>query len=127
MDYKTFSGMSEAQQREWKYRFSKDVELYSTQMANVALFLTMSSALLLFVSYLVITNPEMSHLKSQALSILSTNFRLISACVIYILVILIIDIIRLTIDFICKRNWKKLNGIKSELSFIQRIKYDFSK
>jgi len=115
MNYKTYKLLTVEQKEEYNFRFKDDIEYPNFSLPIITLSLVVT--ILIFTSYITITNPGMVKYRDniQELLIMGKNIYLVSG--IWVIMSLGHYVTRLIIKEHGYKKWKKENNIKDSIKW----------
>ena len=112
MKWEDYNRMSNKQKEEYNYRFKNHpvvIDVRGLVFIVIIFYLLMN--VMLFISYIVITDEKFEALKDSVVDILASSSQLMMTGIIVILLIAIINIVNIFIWIYKEKKWIKQNNI----------------
>lgn len=112
LNWETYKGLSAELRREYDFRFKDKKNSSSQGILGLLVFLLLMISLLMFVMYLVVTEPAFEGVIVSVASMLELMFRLVYVTTWMIVGFMLISSIDMTVHYVQYYKWKKNNNIK---------------
>ncbi len=122
MKWEDYNRMNNRQKEEYNYRFKNHTIQISTQgILSTVIIIYLLISIMLFISYLAITDEKFAVYKDSVYNILKSSSQLVMFGVLVILLIVVINVANIIIWEVKEHIWIKRNNIRITSNILIRM------